>query len=176
MRNSHTVINATKSEQCIFLFRNYTILITESFTGRLVGQLTLLFWYAAVYGQLQIAINGLLAIVSPVLYSRAFSIRRTAQIVAASWFLSSVHVIVFFWDECGFMFDVERLVWYYSESKCGEFLSFYFDFIHGSTICIAVVLMDVITFFAIFRHTKVNHFVLHGRAKTQAFLGLGIAT
>ncbi|KAL6729046.1 hypothetical protein Aduo_000138 [Ancylostoma duodenale] len=41
---------------------------TKSFVGKRIGQFSMLFWYASIYGQLQLAINRLIAITSPVLY------------------------------------------------------------------------------------------------------------
>ncbi|KAK6019015.1 hypothetical protein OSTOST_15365 [Ostertagia ostertagi] len=46
----------------------YAEAITESYFGERMGQLTMVFWYAAIYGQLQIALNRLIAILSPMLY------------------------------------------------------------------------------------------------------------
>ncbi|PIO59088.1 Pou domain - to homeobox domain protein, partial [Teladorsagia circumcincta] len=46
----------------------YSDAITESYFGKRMGQLTMVFWYAAIYGQLQIALNRLIAILSPMLY------------------------------------------------------------------------------------------------------------
>ncbi|VDM71268.1 unnamed protein product [Strongylus vulgaris] len=42
--------------------------LTDSLVGKRVGQFSMLFWYASMYGQLQLAVNRLLAIVTPILY------------------------------------------------------------------------------------------------------------
>ncbi|KAK5973566.1 hypothetical protein GCK32_016911, partial [Trichostrongylus colubriformis] len=48
----------------------YSEQLTLSYFGKQMGQLIMMFWYASIYGQLQIALNRLLAIFSPVLYSK----------------------------------------------------------------------------------------------------------
>ncbi|EYB99271.1 hypothetical protein Y032_0123g1112 [Ancylostoma ceylanicum] len=114
----------------------------------------MLFWYASIYGQLQLAINRLIAITSPVLYNSIFSPRRTLQMLIFFWTLSFVHIIVYFWDGCDFTFNVPSMVWDYATTSCGEIISFYLDFVHGTTLCIAIIILDTVTFIGIYKQVQ----------------------
>ncbi|EPB79312.1 hypothetical protein ANCCEY_01605 [Ancylostoma ceylanicum] len=52
----------------VFHCRRLDNTITNSFIGGRIGQASLFFWFLFVYGQLQIAINRLFAIVFPISY------------------------------------------------------------------------------------------------------------
>ncbi|KAK5985227.1 hypothetical protein GCK32_002909 [Trichostrongylus colubriformis] len=132
----------------------YSEQLSLSYFGKQMGQLIMMFWYASIYGQLQIALNRLLAIFSPVLYSSTFTIRRTKQILAAFWLLSIAHVIVYFVDGCYFVYDIDSFTWLYAYTKCGGIISFYLDFAHGTSLCIIVIIIDTIAFFGIIREVK----------------------
>ncbi|XGW20423.1 hypothetical protein V3C99_003874 [Haemonchus contortus] len=128
--------------------------VTLSYFGERMGQITMLFWYASIYGQFQIALNRLIAISSPLLYNSTFSTKRTVQILAAFWLLSAAHVAIYFFDDCDFVFDTKAYIWTYAGSKCGDIISFYLDFVHGTTLCSIVVLVNTISFFAIIKEAK----------------------
>ncbi|VDO52456.1 unnamed protein product, partial [Haemonchus placei] len=128
--------------------------ITLSYFGERMGQITMLFWYASIYGQLQIALNRLVAISSPLLYNSTFSTKRTVQILVAFWLLSAAHVAIYFFDDCDFVFDTKAYIWTYAGSQCGNIISFYLDFLHGTTLCCIVVLVNTISFFAIIKEAK----------------------
>nr|CDJ82573.1 7TM GPCR domain containing protein [Haemonchus contortus] len=66
--------------------------ITQSYIGQRMGQLVVLFWFATIYGHLQIALNRLVAIISPLLYSSTFTRIRTIQILVIFWFISFMQV------------------------------------------------------------------------------------
>ncbi|VDK73013.1 unnamed protein product [Cylicostephanus goldi] len=42
--------------------------VTDSLAGKKIGQYSMLFWYASMYGQLQLAINRLASILTPIHY------------------------------------------------------------------------------------------------------------
>ncbi|KAK6046247.1 hypothetical protein COOONC_16248 [Cooperia oncophora] len=42
--------------------------ITHTYFGQRIGQLTVIFWFGSVYGHLQMALNRLMAICSPLMY------------------------------------------------------------------------------------------------------------
>ncbi|WKX91033.1 hypothetical protein Q1695_009679 [Nippostrongylus brasiliensis] len=135
-------------------FFNFSSSTTHSYFGERLGQVIMFFWYASIYCQLQIAINRLVAISLPMLYNWAFSTRRTAQVLAGFWLLSFAHVIIYFWDGCSFTFEVESFNWNYAETSCGAIISFYLDFLHGTVLCVTVIVVDTITFFVIFKKAK----------------------
>ncbi|XGW19044.1 hypothetical protein V3C99_003777 [Haemonchus contortus] len=128
--------------------------LTQSFIGKRMGQLVVLFWYASIYGQLQIALNRLLAIISPLMYSTTFSAERTIRILVIFWIISFLQVAVQFFDGCAFAFHVDMLFWSYADTECGHTLALYLAFLHGAILCAVVVIIDTVAFLAILKKAK----------------------
>ncbi|XGW19045.1 hypothetical protein V3C99_003118 [Haemonchus contortus] len=128
--------------------------ITQSYIGQRMGQLVVLFWFATIYGHLQIALNRLVAIISPLLYSSTFTRIRTIQILVIFWFISFMQVAGQFFKGCTFTFHVDSFLWSYATTDCGYNLAFYLAFLHGTIFGVIVVMIDTTAFFAILKKAK----------------------
>ncbi|CAJ0604152.1 unnamed protein product [Cylicocyclus nassatus] len=128
--------------------------VTDSLVGKKIGQFSMLFWYASMYGQLQLAVNRLLSILTPIRYNNIFSKQRTFQILGIFWIISFLHIVLYFWDGCDFRYDVHSLAWLYADTPCGTLISFYGDFAHGTALCIIVISMNTVTCVAICKEAK----------------------
>ncbi|EYC36222.1 hypothetical protein Y032_0920g3045 [Ancylostoma ceylanicum] len=102
----------------------------------------------------RIAINRLIAVASPLLYSRAFSDWNLMIFIAAFWLLSSAQSIVLLWEECKYVFSPSQFAWVYASTECGLFASFYLDFLFCVVVILTVLLIDSATFFLIRRRAK----------------------
>ncbi|RCN41909.1 hypothetical protein ANCCAN_12123 [Ancylostoma caninum] len=71
--------------------------VTHSFIGGILAQLILLFWFAIIYGHLEIAINRIVAIAWPVRYSKIFAGRNVIYFITCSWILSFIHSLWYSW-------------------------------------------------------------------------------
>ncbi|RCN53098.1 hypothetical protein ANCCAN_00649 [Ancylostoma caninum] len=145
--------------------------VTSSFTGSTIGQIALFFWFATLYSQVQIAVNRLIAIAWPTVYSMMFTGKGLAIFISVFWIVSGLQSFLHFWDqlqpsattyvlfhrisdECKYFFDVTVFSWIYPDTKCGRFASFYLDFLPSTTACILVFLIHTATFFCVRRKTK----------------------
>ncbi|VDO24345.1 unnamed protein product [Haemonchus placei] len=157
--------------------------LTQSYIGKRMGQLVVLFWYASIYGQLQIALNRLLAIISPLMYSSVVCVRvwkvwkehnnfpwkphslmpswHEAPIMQALSTHDHASSVAIFelgtWgakDGCTFAFHVDMLFWSYAKTECGQTLALYLAFFHGAILCAIVVIIDTIAFLAILKNAK----------------------
>ncbi|KAK5980473.1 hypothetical protein GCK32_006029 [Trichostrongylus colubriformis] len=126
----------------------------EGYIDEVVGQLIMLFWYASIYGHLLLALNRLVAIIRPIKYNSMFSNRRVIYILAAFWLFCLLVVTVYFFEECNFTFDPDTFVWDYAETVCGQIISFYVDLVHGTVVCVMIILIDTIAFCAIVKKYK----------------------
>ncbi|KAK6039725.1 hypothetical protein COOONC_22771 [Cooperia oncophora] len=104
--------------------------ITHSYFGEKMGQLTVIFWFGSVYGQLQMALNRLLAICSPFMYKYVTG--------------------------CNFLYDAESFLWTYSSTSCSRFVSFYIAFAYCAVLCATVIVIDTVAFLVILRNLKVS--------------------
>ncbi|XGW20231.1 hypothetical protein V3C99_003777 [Haemonchus contortus] len=131
--------------------------LTQSFIGKRMGQLVVLFWYASIYGQLQIALNRLLAIISPLMYRYHYVFCRTNHTNLGDIldnFIPSSSSSIFCSDGCAFAFHVDMLFWSYADTECGHTLALYLAFLHGAILCAVVVIIDTVAFLAILKKAK----------------------
>ncbi|KAL6741413.1 hypothetical protein Aduo_014671 [Ancylostoma duodenale] len=135
-------------------FFRYSHEITFSFFGARIGQISMLFWFASVYGKLLIAINRLVAITWPLEYSKVFSNRKLPLIIGALWFLALLHALFYSTEDCAFVFDALEFIWTYKETICGAIASRYLDFMHGSGTFVCILIINTVTFFFIRRRAK----------------------
>ncbi|CAI4227760.1 unnamed protein product [Auanema sp. JU1783] len=120
-----------------------------------LGQLNILFWDACVYSHLAISVNRFFTITFP--HSQTL-INSNATIILASlvWTCAIFHIIPYFWvDQCFILYDPKTVTWNFADTKCGFYISTYFDYYTGCAVFIVIAILDLFTLITL--RIKNNH-------------------
>ncbi|EPB77824.1 hypothetical protein ANCCEY_03092 [Ancylostoma ceylanicum] len=74
-------------------------------------------------------------------------------ILVCLWIVGCATVSPYFFDGCAFVYEIDTFLWAYSNNSCGNAMVT-FDFVYGTSIEVAVITLDMTTFFAICVRTK----------------------
>ncbi|KHN73685.1 Serpentine receptor class X 45 [Toxocara canis] len=126
----------------------------KSLIGVMAGQISNSMYYAAITISLIIAVNRFCAISFPTTYSCMFTQRVAFLSLAIIWMTSLLMCSIYYIDGCAYKFDTNSFLWHFGNSLCGEFLSFYVDFLFGLIVVIAAMLVDTVTLFKLWSYAK----------------------
>lgn len=100
------------------------------------------------------ALNRLTAIAMPIFYRTYFQNQNIKYVLSIVIGISLCHGIVYFFDGCNFYFDGNTYIWTFDSTPCGNVISYYIDFIYGSSLMIVIICIDACTFAFIQKGSK----------------------
>ncbi|VDO34961.1 unnamed protein product [Onchocerca flexuosa] len=124
--------------------------------GYTIGQVTILFYYAAIYTHVLIGLNRYIAIAKPFSYATYFNDRKTKNWIVLIWTASFIQSCVYQFDGCHYYFDRSLLLFVSSEALCGQIISLYYEFYINLVFVIFTVILDILTFFKLKKLAKVT--------------------
>lgn len=123
------------------IFRDKTL--EKSTIAVLFGLVINFFYYAGQYLHLLKSINRFCAIVFFIKYRKFFTIKLTTILISIAFFLSFLHITLYFSYNCNYYFDIYGYVWS-TRGKCP--LAFYLDIINCSITMFISFACDLATF------------------------------
>lgn len=120
-----------------------------------VGQITIIFYYGAIYTHVLIGLNRYVAISKPFSYGKYFDDRKTIQWIALIWMIAFLQSCAYQLDGCHYYYDRSVMLFVYSEALCGRIISLYFEFYVNLVFVIFVVVLDILTFWKLNKMIKV---------------------
>uniref|UniRef100_A0A2K6WBV2 G_PROTEIN_RECEP_F1_2 domain-containing protein n=2 Tax=Onchocerca TaxID=6281 RepID=A0A2K6WBV2_ONCVO len=119
-----------------------------------IGQVTILFYYAAIYTHVLIGLNRYIAIAKPFSYATYFNDHKTRNWIALIWIASFIQSCVYQFDGCHYFFDRRLLLFVSSKALCGQIISLYYEFYVNLVFVIFTVILDILTFFKLKKLSK----------------------
>ncbi|TKR88247.1 hypothetical protein L596_012521 [Steinernema carpocapsae] len=156
---SHTVANLGVVSTFSLLVGPITILepaFHQTYWGKRFGQILILFWNAAVFSHLLIALNRCVRMFKPVLYEKIFTRHFTIGSIVFAWFMAFVQVFSYFWEQCTFGFVRERYSFAFINSSCSYYIGRIFDYYMSIFMVSAIATLDFCTFIKIRKFKKVG--------------------
>uniref|UniRef100_A0A183TWY1 G_PROTEIN_RECEP_F1_2 domain-containing protein n=1 Tax=Toxocara canis TaxID=6265 RepID=A0A183TWY1_TOXCA len=121
-----------------------------------VGQVTIFFYYGAIYTHVLLASNRFIVICKPLSYSSYFSIRMTIYWIILVWVIAFIQSAIYQIDGCHYFFEKTFLNFVYSQTQCGLFMSSKFEFCINIMFVIFIMLVDTLTSIKLKISAKVN--------------------
>ncbi|VDN22589.1 unnamed protein product [Cylicostephanus goldi] len=135
--------------------------------NKIMGQLTVVFWYATAYSHLAISVNRLVAIALPFQAAKLLTRPKSFLLVLVIWCIGLCHAAPYFWSEClvnlannrqsllgtycYVYYDCRKWRWIIAESQCGKILIYVAKF--SMFILIVKCVIDVV---AVVKFRKIN--------------------
>lgn len=110
-----------------------------------VGQISIIFYYAAIYAHILIAINRFVVICKPLSYTRYFSKEMTIRWIAVVWIVAFLQSCMYQIDGCHYFYEKSVHTFTYSNTRCGLFISMYLEFGINLAFVFFVVIADTLT-------------------------------
>uniref|UniRef100_A0A0N5AH78 G_PROTEIN_RECEP_F1_2 domain-containing protein n=1 Tax=Syphacia muris TaxID=451379 RepID=A0A0N5AH78_9BILA len=121
-----------------------------------VGQLSIAFYYGAVYAHILIATNRFVVISKPLSYTRYFSKEMTLRWIAVVWAVAILQSCMYQIDGCHYYYLKNEHTFTYSKTSCGEFISMYLEFGINLAFVFFVVVADTLTVIKLKVSSKVS--------------------
>ncbi|KAL6733465.1 hypothetical protein Aduo_004110 [Ancylostoma duodenale] len=151
---SHAIIHAAAQLIVVVLFIPSGLVINLLVPPQVVGYTALALQCSSLYTSITMSLNRMISVYSTFTYSKIFTKLNTLMIIIATWSLAFSSCIVLLVDGCGFVFDATIAEFYFEDTKCGRFLSFYADIVYNSVLLSVVIPMDMFSLYSLHKITQ----------------------
>ncbi|KAK0414161.1 hypothetical protein QR680_007180 [Steinernema hermaphroditum] len=156
---SHTVANLGIASTYTIFVGPVTLLTPDfhkTYWGERFGQILILFWNAAVFSHLLIAINRCVRMYKPVFYEKIFTRFFTIFTIGMAWTLAFCQVFSYFWEECTFGFVTKKYAFEFADKPCSYYIGKIFDYYMSIFMICTIASLDFCTFLKIRKFKKVG--------------------
>uniref|UniRef100_A0A183V5N1 G_PROTEIN_RECEP_F1_2 domain-containing protein n=1 Tax=Toxocara canis TaxID=6265 RepID=A0A183V5N1_TOXCA len=119
--------------------------------GMRLSQLTGVFMCGSVHSAIAIAMGRYIALIYPLKYSLLFSTKNTIIFAIIAWGFGVMQHAPTLFPQCFYYFDFRYYTWMYSDTQCGQFLSWFSDLCYGFTMLTLVGGPNLATIFQLHR-------------------------
>ncbi|KAE9548136.1 hypothetical protein FO519_008652 [Halicephalobus sp. NKZ332] len=145
--------------------------VSYTLVGIKLGHIILVFYFITLYCQVMKSLNRLTAIAMPISYRSYFRNENIKFVLAIVIGISLCHGVVYFFDGCNFYFDGNTYIWTFDSTPCGNVISYYIDFMYGSSLMIVIILIDACTFIFIQKGSRlIDKGNMKSRKEIQFFI------
>ncbi|KAK0414165.1 hypothetical protein QR680_007181 [Steinernema hermaphroditum] len=163
---SHTVANLGITGVFSMLVGPITLIDPtwhQTYWGKRCGQVLIMFWNAAVFSHLLIAINRCVSMYWPIKYEHIFQRKVTLVTICMAWTAAFTQVFSYFWIDCTFGFSTSTYTFTFVQTPCGYYIGYIFDYYMSIVMISLIATLDLSTFIKIrmYKKSQINSHAGH---------------